>query len=62
MKTKHQDVTDSVLGRYIFPGLGLGATLCKAKMMSDEMILVAAETLAECLTEEEASKGQVTNT
>jgi len=44
---------------YIFPGLGLGGTLCQASVMTDEMILTAAEALAECLTPEEAMGGQV---
>ena len=44
---------------YIFPGLGLGGTLCQAAVMTDEMILTAAEALAECLTPEEAMDGQV---
>ncbi len=31
---------------YIFPGLGLGAICAKSKVVSDEMIMCAAETLA----------------
>ncbi len=32
---------------YIFPGLGLGVISCKAKLVSDEMLMVASTTLAE---------------
>lgn len=32
---------------YIFPGVGLGVIACKAKLVSDEMLMVASKTLAE---------------
>ncbi len=32
---------------YIFPGVGLGVISCKAKLVSDEMLMVASTTLAE---------------
>lgn len=32
---------------YIFPGVGLGVISCKAKLISDEMLMVASTTLAE---------------
>lgn len=32
---------------YIFPGIGLGVLACKAELVSDAMLMVAAETLAE---------------
>ena len=35
---------------YIFPGLALGATIAKAKIVSDEMLLTASEALVECLS------------
>ena len=44
---------------YIFPGLGLGATICGAKVVSDQMLYVAAEALANFVTEEELQQGKV---
>jgi len=32
---------------YVFPGVGLGVISCKAKLVSDEMLMVASTTLAE---------------
>jgi malate dehydrogenase (oxaloacetate-decarboxylating) len=37
---------------YIFPGIGLGVISCKASRVSDEMLMVAAYTLAECAPED----------
>jgi len=44
---------------YIFPGLGLGVTLCGAKTVSDRMLNVAAEALADFVTEDELAQGKV---
>ena len=44
---------------YIFPGLGLGATLCGATRVSDKMLYVAAEALAHFVTDEELQEGKV---
>jgi len=44
---------------YIFPGLGLGAVVSHSKHVSNEMILVAAKTLAACVTEEEFNAGKI---
>lgn len=44
---------------YIFPGLGLGASLAGATKITDRMLYIAAKALAECLTQEDAAKGQV---
>lgn len=44
---------------YIFPGLGLGALCAKSKVVSDEMIMCAAETLASLVTDDEFSHGLV---
>ncbi|KAJ1969637.1 hypothetical protein H4R35_006085, partial [Dimargaris xerosporica] len=41
---------------YIFPGLGLGATLAKPRVITDTMIYAAARALANSLNEEEKSQ------
>ncbi|NQV51146.1 MAG: NAD-dependent malic enzyme [Candidatus Marinimicrobia bacterium] len=40
---------------FIFPGVGLGASICQAKKVTDAMFYAAAKTLAEMVTEEELS-------
>jgi malate dehydrogenase (oxaloacetate-decarboxylating)(NADP+) len=42
---------------YIFPGLGMGASLIKAKYVTDEMFFSAAKTVAEKLTRKELESG-----
>ncbi|KAI1635946.1 NADP-dependent malic enzyme [Biscogniauxia mediterranea] len=44
---------------YVFPGLGLGAILAKATRITDEMVYVAAASLAESLNAEEIHKGLI---
>jgi len=44
---------------YIFPGLGLGASLCGAERVSDKMLYVAAEALANFVTDEDLEVGKV---
>lgn len=44
---------------YIFPGLGMGSFLSRASEVSDEMILTAAETLVDCVTEDMLAKGTI---
>lgn len=44
---------------YIFPGIGLGAIAIEAKLISDDMFLAAAATLAQCVSEQELSLGMV---
>jgi malate dehydrogenase (oxaloacetate-decarboxylating)(NADP+) len=42
---------------YVFPGLGLGAIASKAKHISDDMFLAAAQSLADAVSHEEFEKG-----
>jgi len=44
---------------FVFPGIGLGATLCGASQVTDRMLYVAAEALANFMTEEELKVGKV---
>ena len=44
---------------YVFPGLGLGATLCGAKTVTDKMLYECAVALAEFVSDEELERGQV---
>ncbi|CAJ2508075.1 Uu.00g092610.m01.CDS01 [Anthostomella pinea] len=44
---------------YVFPGLGLGAILCKASKVTDEMVYIAAQSLSESLNAEEIHKGLI---
>jgi len=44
---------------YVFPGIGLGATVCGAKAVTDRMLYVAAEALANFVTDEELAEGKV---
>ena len=44
---------------FVFPGIGLGATLCGAREVSDRMLYVAAEALANFVTEDELAAGKV---
>ena len=44
---------------FIFPGLGLGASAVRARMVTDEMIDAASRALAEQLTAEERAAGQI---
>ncbi|CAM1342377.1 NAD-dependent malic enzyme [Tenacibaculum amylolyticum] len=42
---------------YIFPGLGLGALAIQARIIPDELFLVAAKTLAKLVTDKNISEG-----
>lgn len=44
---------------YIFPGVGLGALVAEARIISDEMFLAAAKALAEAVRPEELEQGAV---
>jgi len=44
---------------YVFPGIGLGATVCGAKRVTDRMLYIAAAALAEFVPPEDLEKGQV---
>jgi len=44
---------------YIFPGLGLGATVCGAPKITNRMLYTAAEALANFVPEEEVRQGKV---
>lgn len=44
---------------YVFPGIGLGATVCGATKVTDRMLYVAAEALANFVSEEDLASGLV---
>jgi malate dehydrogenase (oxaloacetate-decarboxylating)(NADP+) len=44
---------------YIFPGVGLGALACEARELTDEMFLVAAQTLAGLVGADDLAMGRV---
>lgn len=44
---------------FVFPGIGLGVTLCGAKIVTDRMLYVAAEALANYVTDDELAAGKV---
>ena len=44
---------------YIFPGVGLGVIACRAKHVTDEMFLAAAQTLAAEVSENDFKRGSI---
>jgi malate dehydrogenase (oxaloacetate-decarboxylating)(NADP+) len=44
---------------YVFPGIGLGAVVCRARSIPDEFFLTAARTLAGLVTEKDLERGTV---
>ena len=44
---------------YIFPGVGLGVIACRAKHVTDEMFLAAAQTLAAEVSEDDFKRGSI---
>ncbi len=44
---------------YVFPGIGLGALACNARVISDEMFLAAARTLADMVSESHLNEGTI---
>jgi len=52
-------VTGQSNNAYIFPGIGLGATICGASKIADEFFLEAAKTLASEVKEEDIKKGKL---
>ena len=44
---------------YIFPGIGLGVTACRIRRVTDEMFRVAAQSVAELVTEENLRQGRL---
>ena len=44
---------------YIFPGIGLGATVVGARRITDRMLFAAAKTLSELVTEEQLAAGSI---
>lgn len=44
---------------FIFPGVGFGAVMVKAKTVTDEMFIAAARGLADCVGAEQIEKGNI---
>lgn len=44
---------------FVFPGIGFGASMAKAKRVTDEMLIAAAKALADTVTPQQLEKGSV---
>ena len=44
---------------YIFPGVGLGTIVCRSRVVTDEMFLAAAHSLASQVTESDLERGRI---
>jgi malate dehydrogenase (oxaloacetate-decarboxylating)(NADP+) len=44
---------------YIFPGVGLGAIACGARLVTDEMFMAAAHALADLVSEADVAQGSL---
>ena len=44
---------------YVFPGIGLGAIACRARILPDELFLTAARTLAGCVRQKDLDQGSL---
>jgi malate dehydrogenase (oxaloacetate-decarboxylating)(NADP+) len=44
---------------YVFPGVGLGAVVCRARLITDKMFLAAARALAGLVEEDDLERGSL---
>jgi len=44
---------------YVFPGIGLGALACGAKLLTDDIFLIAAKTLSNLVSENDLNNGTI---
>ena len=44
---------------YVFPGIGLGAVVCRARTLPDELFLAAARALADLVKQKDLDRGSL---